>query len=249
MTISVTGPLEARRRLLAVIRSDFEAIHRDIKKLQVAEMVPLPGHPEVVVSYGKLEALEQSGVMRFPEVIGNGVHQVDVREMLNGVDLEGTPRRTATSERGEEPLKVFISYSHKDETMRARLETYLKLLQRQGVISVWDDRKITAGEEWKGVIDGNLLSANIILLLVSADFLASDYCYDIEMKRALNRHDARVIPIILRAVDWQSTPFGKLQAVPRGGNPIALWRDKDSAWKDVATGIRNVAEEFRSMRS
>jgi internalin A len=248
VTISVTGPVEARRRLLAVIRSDFEAIHGDIKKLQVTEMVPVKENPDVAISCDELKVLEQSGVSEFPKVIGNAVAKLDVQEMLNGVDLERARRRAVVSERGE-PLRVFISYSHKDETLRADLETHLKLLQRQGLISVWTDRKIGAGEEWKGKIDDNLESARIILLLVSADFIASDYCYDVEMKRALARqsaNEARVIPIILRAVHWQPAPFGKLQALPKDGKPVMLWTDRDSAWLDVETGILTVAEQLRS---
>ena len=90
------------------------------------------------------------------------------------------------------------------------------------------------------------------MLLVSADFVASDYCYDVEMKRALERHDAgkaRVIPIILRAVDWHSVPLGKLQALPKDGKPVTLWPDRDSAWNDVATGIRKVVEQLRAQNS
>jgi hypothetical protein len=148
-----------------------------------------------------------------------------------------------------EPLRVFISYSHKDERLRRELETHLTLLQRQKVIAMWTDRRIMPGEEWKDRIDENLDSAGIILLLVSADFVASRYCYDVEMTRALERHDAgeaRVVPIILRSVDWHSAPFGKLQALPTDGKPVTLWTDRPSAWTDVAAGIRKVAEQIRS---
>jgi len=247
VSISVTGPAEGRRRLLAVIRSDFEAIHRDIRKLQIDELVPVPGRPEVVIPYTKLKILEQKGKARFDEVIGEDVVELDVREMLNGVDLEGTRKGLALPVH-DEALRVFISYSHKDEMLRNELETHLKLLQRQGLISVWTDRKIAAGEEWKDRIDENLASARIILLLVSADFIASDYCYDKEVGRALAQHQAqqaRVIPIILRDVDWQPAPFGQLQALPAGGKPVMLWDHKDSAWKEVALGIRRVAEEMQ----
>lgn len=150
------------------------------------------------------------------------------------------------------PLQVFVSYSHKDETLRAELEAHLKLLHRQRVISVWTDREIVAGNEWKGEIDESLESATIILLLVSSDFIASDYCYDVEMKRALERHKnktARVIPIIVRAVEWQSASFGKLQALPKDGKAVMAWSDRDSAWKEVAVGIRKVAERIRSAES
>jgi len=111
------------------------------------------------------------------------------------------------------PIEVFFSYSHRDEKLRDKLAPHLSMLQREGVISAWHDRKIGAGTEWAKAIDDNLNAAGIILLLISADFLGSDYCYDLEMKRAMERHEAgeaRVIPIILKPVDWSSAPFSKL---------------------------------------
>src|SRR5579862_3836227 len=144
------------------------------------------------------------------------------------------------------PIELFYSYSHKDEKLREKLETHLALLKRQGVIADWHDRKITAGQEWSNKIDEHLNTAQIILLLVSADFLASDYCYDVEMKRAIERHEtgeAYVIPIILRPCDWHSAPFGKLQALPRDAKPIRQWADRDAAFLDVIQGIRRSAKE------
>jgi hypothetical protein len=139
-------------------------------------------------------------------------------------------------------VSLFYSYSHKDEALREELETHLSLLRRQGVINGWHDRRIAAGTEWVGQIDQHLEAADVVLLLVSADFLASDYCYDVEMKRALERHaagTARVIPVILRPVDdWQSAPFGKLQALPKDGKPVTDWRPQDKAFADIARGIR-----------
>jgi internalin A len=140
------------------------------------------------------------------------------------------------------------SYSHKDETLRNELETHLKLLQRQGLIETWNDRQIEAGDEWRQKIDENLERADIILLLISADFIASDYCYDKEMGRALERHDqkeARVIPVILRDCSWTSAPFGKLQALPKDGKAVTLWDNKDSAWRNVSEGIEKVADAMR----
>src|SRR5262245_53472095 len=112
-------------------------------------------------------------------------------------------------------VRLFYSYSHKDETLRDELQTHLSLLKRQGILHDWHDRKIGAGQEWEGAIDENQEAADVILLLVSADFLASDYCYDRKMKRALEKHEAgeaRVIPVIIRPVDWSQAPFSKLQA-------------------------------------
>ena len=115
------------------------------------------------------------------------------------------------SPQSPESLELFYSYSHKDEELRDQLENHLAMLKREGVISGWHDRRISAGQEWDGEIDDHLNSVEIILLLVSSDFLASNYCYDIEVKRAMERHEAgeaRVIPIILRPCDWQRAPFG-----------------------------------------
>jgi hypothetical protein len=116
------------------------------------------------------------------------------------------------------------------------------------VIETWHDRMIAAGDEWKGAIDRHLEEADIILLLVSADFLASNYCWDVEMKRALERHDARearVIPIILRSVDWQGAPFARLQCLPKDAIAVAAWANEDEAFTDIARGIRRAIENPR----
>jgi hypothetical protein len=115
------------------------------------------------------------------------------------------------------------------------------------VIAGWYDRHIPAGTAWAGAIDAHLENAQIILLLISADFMASTYCYGIEMQRAMERHEARqarVIPIILRAVDWKSAPFGRLQALPKDGLAVTSWANSDEAFADIARGIRSVAEEL-----
>ena len=108
------------------------------------------------------------------------------------------------------PLRLFISYAHADEKLRQSLGMHLSALEREGLIDAWTDRDITAGQEWAGSIDENLEQADIVLLLVSASFLASAYCNDIELQRALERHergDARVIPVILKPADWTAAPF------------------------------------------
>ena len=144
-------------------------------------------------------------------------------------------------------IEVFYSYSHKDEELRDQLEEHLAQLKRDGVIKGWHDRRISGGREWAGQIDEHLNSADIILLLVSSSFIASDYCYDVEVKRAMERHEAkeaRVIPIILRACDWNSAPFASVQGFPKDAKPVKLWTDQDVAFLDIAKGIRRVAEEI-----
>ena len=137
-------------------------------------------------------------------------------------------------------IRLFYCYSHRDERLRNRLESHLAVLKRNGLIESWHDRKIGAGNEWKNSIDTNLEAADVILLLVSADFLNSEYCYDVEMKRALERHEqgsAKVIPVILRACDWTASPFGKLQALPTDAKPVTSWTNRDEAFTDIATGL------------
>jgi TIR domain len=141
--------------------------------------------------------------------------------------------------------KLFLSYSHQDEEFRKQLETHLALLKRQGVIDIWHDRRIEAGQGIHNSIDQNIDDAEVILLLVSADFLASDYCYDMEMKRALERHEsgvARVIPVILRPCDWHSAPFGNLRATPTDGKPVSKFSDRDDAYLLVVRDIRQAVE-------
>jgi hypothetical protein len=137
---------------------------------------------------------------------------------------------------------VFFSYSHKDEGLRDQLETHLSMLKRQGFIETWHDRRIAAGEAFGSAIGENLERADVVLLLVSPDFLASDYCYEKEMGRALERHEAgecKVIPVILRPCDWHDAPFGKLLAAPRDGKPITQWPDIDEAFLDVTRAIKS----------
>jgi hypothetical protein len=149
---------------------------------------------------------------------------------------------------------VFVSYSHKDEALKDELGVQLKVLERRGFISrPWSDRSIDAGSEWAEEIDRALREADIILLLISPDFVASDYCYSTELEAALVRHQegkAKVIPVILRPVDgWTSLPFARIQGVPRDGKPIITWTHRDEAWVSAVEGIRRVCENLRAQRA
>jgi len=146
---------------------------------------------------------------------------------------------------GVSPKQIFFCYAHEDEPLLNELKKHLQPLQRQKLISTWHDRDISAGTEWEQKINQHLDTAEIILLLVSPDFMASDYCYDIEMKRAIERHErgeAKVIPIILRPVYWQGAPFGRLQALPKDAKAVMSsdWHNQDEAFFDVADSIRKV---------
>ncbi|MBH8576471.1 toll/interleukin-1 receptor domain-containing protein [Nostocaceae cyanobacterium CENA369] len=144
-------------------------------------------------------------------------------------------------------IKLFYSYAHEDEKLRDKLEKHLSSLQREGFITGWHDRRITPGKEWQNEIDDNLNSSQIILLLVSADFIYSNYCWDVEVRRAMERHEAqeaRVIPIILDSVDWMNTPFAMLQALPKDSKPVKKWGNRSDAFLSIAQGIRIVAKEL-----
>ncbi|MBD2057331.1 GUN4 domain-containing protein [Oculatella sp. FACHB-28] len=145
----------------------------------------------------------------------------------------------------EEALKLFFSYSHKDEALRDELGNHLKILEHQQLIASWHDRKILPGDEWDHQITVNQDTADIILLLISSDFIASKYCWDIEIKRAMELHDsgkACVIPVILRRADWRGAPFSKLQAVPKNAQPVTSFSDRDEAFEFVTQQIRQVVE-------
>lgn len=137
--------------------------------------------------------------------------------------------------------KVFISYAHTDEVYRKELEKHLSVLKRNGYIDTWADREIIPGENWGNQISRELEEAKIILLLISSDFLASNYCYDIEMNRAIERHkkhEAIVIPIILRFCDWSNTPFAVIQVLPIDAKPVKDWSDQDQAFLNIVEGIK-----------
>lgn len=137
--------------------------------------------------------------------------------------------------------KVFISYAHTDESYRKELEKHLSVLKRNGYIDTWTDRQIIAGENWGNQIAKELEEAKVILLLISSDFLASDYCYDIEMKKAVERHnnkEAIVVPIILRYCDWSNTPFSVIQGLPLNTKPVKDWSDQDQAFLNIVEGIK-----------
>ena len=140
---------------------------------------------------------------------------------------------------------VFFSYSHADEALRDELQKHLAVLKREGAITTWHDRRLLAGDNLDGTIQQNLEEADIVLLLVSKDFLASGYCYDIEFERAMERHRKGlcwVIPVILRPCDWKSTPIGGLVAVPKDGKPVVSWPDSDDAFLDITRKIREYVE-------
>ncbi|WP_437815574.1 TIR domain-containing protein [Sorangium sp. So ce1078] len=151
----------------------------------------------------------------------------------------------------ESPLCVFISHAPADEAPRARLEAHLGLMRRQGLISTWHRGLIVAGQASAEEIVARLRAAHLVVLLISARFLDSDDCYEREMKLALARHtggDARTIPVLVEACDWETAPFAELMVLPEGGKPIKSWRVQSEAWASVARGIRAAAALLQDQR-
>ena len=138
------------------------------------------------------------------------------------------------------PIELFISYSREDERLFQKLEKHLVPLERHGLISVWHDRRIEAGNEWTRQLDEHIERARAVLLLVSPAFLASAYCYDIELARVLERHEAgqvKVIPILLRPCDWHTAPFAKFQVLPSNAIPITKWRNQNKAFQSITAEL------------
>ncbi len=144
-------------------------------------------------------------------------------------------------------VKIFFCYAHEDEKLLKKLKTHLMPMLKQGLLDLWHDRDISAGADWEREISEQISTAQIVLLLVSPDFIASDYCYGNEMQRVLERHErgeVKAIPVILRPIQWQITPLAKLQALPTDAKPIIEWRHHDKGYLDVATGIQKVIEQM-----
>ncbi|MFO1184680.1 MAG: toll/interleukin-1 receptor domain-containing protein [Bauldia sp.] len=148
-------------------------------------------------------------------------------------------------------LKVFVSYSRVDELGKDGLLKHLRPLTRMKLIETWNDAQILAGEDWGNRISEELERADIILLLISIDFINSEYCYGIEMERAIERHQtggARLIPVIYRPCIWGHAPFASIQALPKDAKPITSWMSSDEGFASVAQGVKAVAEELLSAR-
>lgn len=148
-------------------------------------------------------------------------------------------------------IEIFFSYSHADEELRQKLANHLSNLQRNGHITAWHDREISAGTVSADEIEKHLNSADVILLLISADFIASEDSWQREVTRAMEKHEAkeaRVIPVLVRDCDWEETPFSRLQPLPSNRKAINSWDNKDAAFTDVAKGIRKAVKEISGQK-
>lgn len=147
----------------------------------------------------------------------------------------------------ERKINVFLSYSHVDEEYKISLDNHLAVQKRNNRIATWNDRKLIAGSYIHEEIDEELVRADVIILLLSADFFASDYCYGIEMKKALEIHEQGknvIIPVIVRPCDWLDSPLKKFVGLPEDGKPISKWENQDEAYMSVVAGIKKAIEDI-----
>ncbi len=169
----------------------------------------------------------------------------------NIIDISKIRGHSMINVNGDIKIKVFLSYSHEDESMKEELDKHLIMLKRNDKIESWNDRCMMAGQELDSEIQQKLESSDVIVLLLSPDFLVSNYCYEKEMKRALEKHDSGetlVIPIILRTCDWLNSPLKKLLAVPKDGKPINTWDDKDQVYHNVKQEIEKSIDTYFSIK-
>jgi len=140
-------------------------------------------------------------------------------------------------------MKIFISYSHKDDNYKVELLKQLSNLQRDGIIDGWHDRKILPGEKWDDSIKKALYECEVVLFLISADFMASDYINNTEIKISLERYikrEIQIVPIILRPCLWNETEFGQFQALPKDAKPLSTWKNIDEGLLDITKAIINI---------
>ncbi len=228
--------------LLTRIVDELDDIHRtsNYSNLKVETLVPC--RCEVCIrekepyyfDYKYLCQLVDGGETR--ERCKNSKRMVDIQQFLAKTGIKRMKK-----------LKVFLSYSHKDEAMKDELDNHLSALKLAEKIETWNDRKILPGEEWDDNIKRELKEADIILLLVSSDFNSSKYIWEIEVKHAIERHkkgEAKVIPIMLRSVDYENLPYAGLQGLPKDMKPVTSYKNPDEAYLEIAKGVRALVNEM-----
>src|SRR5579859_5106863 len=174
-------------------------------------------------------------------------------DALTPIDQPGrphVPRHDKSVPTRHDPIAVFCSYAREDEPHLRKLETHLAMLQRQGLISTYQIDQIPAGSQWQQEIEAHLQASSLILLLISGHYLASDYCYQVEMPLAIQRQQAgqaHVIPIIVSPCDWRHPPLDEYRALPLNEEPTSTWDDQDLVWTGVAAGIRRAIGDLPTL--
>jgi internalin A len=242
VTAAVSGSADGRRRLAGLVREDLRRIHADIRGLDPLEEMELEGKPG---KWMPVQTLEADELKKQPSAAATreGTVIVDNTSELNRVSAP------AARDPSQRKAKVFISYSSRDARQHDELTVRLKPLRSEGLVETWSDRCLVAGEEWDKSIRRELEEADVIVLLWSAQFEASDYIQGVEVKRAVERAKAKqavVVSIILEKCGWERTAVAKYQVLPRKGLPVRDTEPQRDAWYNVQEGLRKVLEELRA---
>ena len=237
--IHIDGPADSRRDVLAIIRHNFDVIHSDYE-FKPEDLVYPPGVPGKPLSIEELETMRREGEVTVPVALQNRTMiKPRIDDLLGSVD---TPKAT---------LKIFLSYAHEDVKYADELRKSLRVMERNGLLRMWHDRELTAGEAWDARIEQELNDADVIVLQLSRDFLASEYCVEKELAIGVQRKEkgeAELIAYVLQACAWEHVPDLKMfQILPPGARPINKWNSHEY-WVAVADGIRKALEKLQSQR-
>ena len=223
--IIVSG--DKRKEFFAIIRDITNNVNSMFPSLKLREMIPLPDS-NIEIEYADLLGHKESGHKTFFSGVLKKEFQIDK------LFLDFEP----ISNDENHPISAFISYSHRDHTSKNELVNHLSPLVRMKKLKIWEDGKIDPGQIWEQEIMNRLEEAKIILCLISSDFIASEFCYSVELQNALDGHDKKtkvVVPVQLRECAWKILPIGKIQGIPK--IPISSSKNTDEAWTEVVEGI------------
>ena len=231
---------EFQRRLAGLCQNEFRSIHSEIKGLCPVEETLANGE------WVKMRTLERDEAENRPTCVDgdNGTMSIDTTEALNSYS-------TISARDDSWKPKLFVSYSHSDERQRRCLDLHLKVLETEGLVALWHDRKIAPGDKWDDVIRSEIQNADVMLLLLSAAALASEYIRSVEIATSLERNTESslvVIPIIVERCLWSTTPLGKLQALPRDGKPVRDFSPQRNGWHCVAEELRRMLIQICASR-
>jgi internalin A len=232
---------EERRRFLSFIRETVKEIVADFTNLNFSELVPIPHSKEFLEYEGLVEA-EKAGEKEI--FVWQAKKKLAVADLLDGVE-----EPAMRDEVEQLPVRAFVSYSHKDLEYLKELRSALAPLMRLQKLQLWDDRDIDAGDEWEKVIFQQLEEADIVLCLVSADFVASEFCYKKEFGVALEAHrkgEKTIVPVMLRQTDWSGLPLAEIQGTP--GEWITSAKNKDEAWTKVSESLRPALDKAKQRK-
>jgi internalin A len=237
--VHIDGPEAGRRELLAVIRHNFDAIHGDYE-FKPAELVYPPGVPEKPLVVEELKAILKSGSATLPVMLPDrSVRTLQIADLVEPVKA------------APPPLQLFLSYAHADAKYLDDLRKGMKVMERNGLLRLWYDREITAGEKWEPRILQELDKADAIVCQISPDFLASDFIMLTEFETAIRRHQAgevALIAYVLKDCLWREVKeLKEFQLLPHGAKPMG--RDRPRFWREVGEGIQKALEKLQQQRA